>query len=124
MRRISNVRVVTAVLMGVLILAGCAREGGSGGGAPADQPTASPTSSLPTEPDMVGTVTQVKDGMILVEEQPGTADSGRKAWVGLAKADTAAEPAQLMGKRVKVWLTGPCAESYPEQCTGAAVKLA
>lgn len=124
MRRIWSAYVVTIVLAGAVTLAGCAGQGDGGGGS-ADQPQASPTASTPaTAPDVIGTVTKADGNMILVEEQPGVAERGRKVWVGLANADTDAEPAQLVGKRVKVWLTGPCAESYPEQCTGVSVELA
>ena len=79
------------------------------------------TGATPVPPDLVGTVTEVSAGgprRLLVEEQPGV-QAGRKAWVTL---DPAA-PNVLVGATVEVWISGPCAESYPEQCSGAQVRI-
>ena len=94
--------------LAVLVLTGCAT--GDGGGSPA-----APASSAP--PDLVGTVTQISaPDRVLVEEQPGV-QGGRKAWV---QADAAGV---TVGAAVEVWISGPCAESYPEQCGAARIRL-
>ena len=86
----------------VAVLGGCAD--GADGGAPT------------RDADLVGVVTEVRDRAILVEEQPA-APAGRKAWVTFG-----AVPVVTQGAAVQVWLTGGCAESYPEQCGGEAVR--
>lgn len=90
--------------------------GGGGGDAGA---------SVPDRPaDLVGEVTEVEGERFLVEENPASPDSGRKAWVAIEGpvllGDEPADAAAIeVGQRVQAW-TGICAESYPEQCGAEA----
>jgi hypothetical protein len=91
-------------------------DGGGGGDAGA---------SLPDRPaELVGEVTEAEGERFLVEEDPASPDSGRKAWVAIEGpvllGDEPADAAAIeVGQRVQVW-TGICAESYPEQCGAEA----
>lgn len=78
-----------------------------------------PPVCTPDDADVLGTV--------LVEEQPDEATEGRKisytvtgdtVLAGLSGFDDLA-----VGQRVDTWTTGPCAESYPEQCGLLALRL-
>jgi hypothetical protein len=77
-----------------------------------------PPVCTPADNDVVGTV--------LVEEQPGVQE-GRKISYTITKAtafggvDGFADLAD--GQVADTWATGPCAESYPEQCTLEAIRV-
>ena len=92
-------------------------DGGDGGG--------DAGASVPDRPaELVGEVTEAEGGRFLVEQDPSSPDSGRKAWVAIEGpvllGDEPADAAAIeVGQRVQVW-TGICAESYPEQCGAEA----
>lgn len=77
-----------------------------------------PPVCTPEDNDVVGTV--------LVEEQPGVQE-GRKISYTATRATTFegvdgfADLAE--GQLADTWATGPCAESYPEQCTLEAIRV-
>lgn len=98
----------------------------------------SPTSppSLPESPASIeGRVTEVtrsgeRIGTIRVEERPAEASGSAKASVRIGQRTTIVrgrEPADFnalrVGQWVRVWFTGPVAESYPVQATGSAVAI-
>jgi hypothetical protein len=112
-----------------------------GDGPPAREPSCPPTTAspdgdgggtLPAPPDrpadLVGEVTEVEDGRVLVEEMPDQPDQGRKAWVafetdGVWRGEDVVPVSDVaVGQRVSVW-TGICAESYPEQCGAEALVI-
>lgn len=84
--------------------------------------------SVPDRPaELVGEVTDAEGGRFLVEEDPDSPDSGRKAWVAIEgpvlQGDQPAAASDVaVGQRVSVW-TGICAESYPEQCGAEALVI-
>ncbi len=86
-----------------------------------DEPVSSddPPICTPADNDILGTV--------LVEEDPSDPEGGRKisytvttdtAIAGVADFDELTE-----GQTVDTWTTGPCAESYPEQCGLEAIRV-
>lgn len=87
-----------------------------------------PGGSLPDRPaELVGEVTEAEGGRFLVEEDPTSPDSGRKAWVAIEGPvfrgeEPAAESDIQVGQQVTAW-TGICAESYPEQCGAEALVI-
>jgi hypothetical protein len=106
---------------------------GEGGGDSGGSSTTAPDggggsdsgAALPDRPaELVGEVTEAEGERFLVEEDPASPDSGRKAWVAIEGpvllGDEPADAAAIeVGQRVQVW-TGICAESYPEQCGAEA----
>lgn len=91
-------------------------DGGGGGGSVPDRPA-----------ELVGEVTEAEGGRFLVEEDPASPDSGRKAWLAiegpvLRGDEPAAASDVAVGQRVSAW-TGICAQSYPEQCGAEALVI-
>jgi hypothetical protein len=62
-------------------------------------------------------------GTILVEERPGTQE-GRKVSFTVTSATALSDDfaALAVGQAVAAWTTGPCAESYPEQCEASTIR--
>lgn len=93
-------------------------------------PAAANTRRLPQEaPSIVGVVTQRTGDRVRVEERPEEPSGSAKAVVRLG-ADTkvlrpdgsaARESDIVAGSRVRVWFTGPVAESYPVQAAAGTV---
>ncbi len=67
---------------------------------------------------------------VLVAHAPGQATGGKIVFtittdtvlVGTATAPLATFAGLAEGQRVEAWSSGPCAESYPEECTAVAVR--
>ena len=89
-----------------------------------------------TPPSIAGRVTAVTPvaggswGSIRVEERPADASGSAKASVRLEERATIlrrGEPVDFsalqVGQWVRVWFTGPVAESYPVQAMGRAVAI-
>jgi hypothetical protein len=126
------------VLVGVLVclpLLGSAC--GSDSDSPADTtqaPDVTEVSVPAREPDLIGTITEVTPsgdddglGSILVEGDLAP-ERGRKIVYTITTdtviTGTAAELADLAdGQLAETWSSGPCAESYPEQCTLEAIRV-
>lgn len=128
-----------ALLTLALSAVGCAPQEPAPTATPTPAPTEQPAAALPTEtPGITGSITYVAAGAgatlgtISVEggEQPQGAVSD-KAVVSVTKETTivdvsgnTATPADLVvGAEVKVWFTGPVAESYPVQGVASAVQI-
>jgi hypothetical protein len=95
--------------------------------------------STPPVPDtpasIEGRVTAVtrsgeRIGTIRVEERPADASGSAKASVRVTQSTTVVRGAETVdfnalqvGQWVRVWFTGPVAESYPVQATGSAVAI-
>ena len=89
-------------------------------------------SGIPTDPPAIqGTITSVSRDSILVEENPQDSAGSNKILLRLT-ADTRilkssgapASPADLVqGLKVRVWVTGPVATSYPMQGQAAVVVI-
>ena len=97
-------------------------------------PTASPRAS-DTPPSIAGRITAVTSsgdgaGTIRVEERPEDASGSAKASVRILErtaitrgSERAGFDALRVGQWVRVWFSGPVAESYPVQATGSAVVI-
>lgn len=83
---------------------------------------------------IIGQITQLQGGSMLVEENPGQPNTGRKIVFRLEQDTIVAERvgddiqarAQgdlQVGQRVAAWATGALAESYPEQGSASAVVI-
>ncbi len=87
-----------------------------------DEPISSDDPPVCTDPD-----TDVL-GTVLVEEQPG-GQGDRKISFTVTTATVlgpdgiAAFDDLETGQAVDAWTPGPCAESYPEQCTAEAIRV-
>ena len=102
--------------------------------AAACSPTASPRAS-DTPPSIIGRITAVTSsgdgaGTIRVEERPEDASGSAKASVRISQGtaitrsgERAGFDALRVGQWVRVWFSGPVAESYPVQATGSAVVI-
>lgn len=78
-----------------------------------------PPVCTPADSDVIGTV--------LVEEDPDNPESGRKVSYSVT-TDTKITGVGgfadfATGQTVDTWTTGPCAESYPEQCGMEAIRV-
>lgn len=130
------IRVLLLVVGLLTLLMGCGRPetgGAPGTGTGASAQPSGPTVAPPSEPATIsGTITQLQNGSILVEEQPGAEAGGRKIVFTItpetrlfARAGeqlrpiTAAELVQ--GTPVQAWAEGAIAESYPEQARARAI---
>ncbi|HEX5831905.1 MAG TPA: DUF3221 domain-containing protein [Gemmatimonadaceae bacterium] len=105
------------------------------GGACSPQPSGSDSAmadirhTLATTPSIAGTITERVGDRVRVEEQPSEASGSAKALVRLtietrilAPDGSALSADELReGRRVRVWFTGPVAESYPVQATAGTV---
>lgn len=105
-------------LLAMLVLAGCAQ----------------PTTEIPnSQPSIAGRITHIDrsgdaTARIRVEERPGEQSGSAKA-VAAVTAETrvitgsgaADHNALVVGQWVRVWFTGPVAESYPVQARAATV---
>lgn len=117
------------LLGAVVLLPGCGASGGSGG---TTATQTSPAAGIPTEaPAVTGTITSASDDSILVEENPqdqsGSAkillrlsDDSRVLW---ASGATAGRADLTTGLKVRAWVTGPVATSYPLQGEAAVVVI-
>jgi hypothetical protein len=142
LRRVSVVFVVVA-LLAVVGAAGCgdddSDETRAGGTTTTTEPDTSASEpgggAVPSRPaELTGTVTDHQGGRYLVEEQPDSPDTGRKAWVtvdgpvfhesaGDSDAPSPATASDIgQGQQVSVW-TDICAQSYPEQCAAEALLI-
>jgi len=107
--------IVSLVLAMAALVSGCAGSapGGAGNGIPT------------TPPYIVGEITAIQGGRILIESLPGQ-QTGDKTWLAITgtsrlfKQDgklvpkiTASELA--VGQKVSAWANGPIRESYPSQ---------
>lgn len=95
------------------------------------------TQELPRTPaSIIGQITSVnrageKIGSIRVEEQPGDSAGSAKAVARIGQATpvfglggrTEDFNALKVGQWVRVWFTGPVAESYPVQANASAVAI-
>ena len=128
-----SLKILVVVLGGLAVLGGAC---GSDADSPADTTQAPDTTevSVPErEPDLVGTITEVTPsgddglGTILVEGDVAP-ERGRKIVYTVTSdtviTGTAAELSDLAdGQLAETWAVGPCAESYPEQCTLEAIRV-
>jgi len=123
----------TLLVLTLLVLAAC--------GTPTNPtPDRSPAGGggevvLPSEPaTIIGQISSLEGGSMLIEENPGQPDTGRKIVFRLESDTLVAErigdnivaraQADLqVGQRVAAWADGPLAESYPEQGSAAAVVI-
>ena len=109
------------LIVAVLLAGGCSRVSSTG---------------LPsTQPSIEGRVTAVtrsgeRIGTIRVEERPAESSGSAKASVRIDQRTTVVRGSQRVdfnalsvGQWVRVWFTGPVAESYPVQATGGAVAI-
>ena len=77
------------------------------------------------DPDLRGAITNVQKGAVLVEGETNKAHVRITGDTIIESADGAplAADALTVGTRVAVWFTGPVAESYPLQATGARIRV-
>lgn len=86
---------------------------------------------LRTHPSIIGEVTAIVLPAIRVEENPADSSGSAKASVRVAdgthvlrRDGTVVGTAELrVGQRVKVWFTGPVAQSYPVQATARVIVI-
>ncbi|MFZ5814791.1 MAG: DUF3221 domain-containing protein [Bacillota bacterium] len=114
-------RYLAILLLLAGLLAGCS------GSDPGTQPVELPK----RDPYVVGVITQIEGGRILVESDPGRQE-GNKCWFAVEKTTlvvlqekdslTKVSSAALKtGQTVKAWERGPILESYPCQTGGEAI---
>jgi hypothetical protein len=135
-----TIKTLAAALAGLaLVLGGCGSDDDPSTGASPTTTTTAPSrpdGEVPDrEPDLIGTVTQVEAttgaegrlGTILVEGDLAP-ERGRKIsytvttdTVITGSADAFEDLAD--GQLAETWAAGPCAESYPEQCELAAIRV-
>lgn len=87
-----------------------------------DEPISSDDPPVCTDPD-----TDVL-GTVLVEEQPGAQGDRKISFTVTAATVLGGEGIEgfddlAAGQLVDAWTPGPCAESYPEQCTAEAIRV-
>ena len=99
--------------------------------------TATTTQELPRTPaSIIGQITSVNRageniGSIRVEAQPGDSAGSEKAVARIGQGTPVFGPggaaadfdALKVGQWVRVWFTGPVAQSYPVQATASAVAI-
>jgi hypothetical protein len=83
------------------------------------------------EPSLTGLITNTSGDRILVEENPQETAGSAKAAVRISEQTEilhssgarASRNDLLVGDRVRVWFTGPVAQSYPVQATAARIEI-
>lgn len=115
------------ILAAIGLLVACGMAGGVNPSAPPD------ANMLPAEPPtIVGTITNVTGRRVLIEEQPGQDQGGRKIVFAVddrtrilrrdGNALLDATAADLVANsRAEAWADGALAESYPEQGRAAVI---
>jgi hypothetical protein len=111
----------SVIAMLTIGLFGCA--GRTPGGSDKGVPT--------TQPYIIGEITKIEGGRILIETSPGK-QIDNKSWLAISEAtrlfkqdgklvSTIAAQDLAVGQRVSAWVSGPVMESYPTQGGADAV---
>lgn len=118
---------VAAVLLLAFLAGGPATACRNGSSAPGVNRAAVPEEP----PSIVGVITRIDGGRVLIEEDPAQSSGSAKAVVRLLEVTRILDrdgrklsaDSLRVGQRVRAWFTGPVAESYPVQTAAAAIVI-